>query len=119
LMIMDWTSEPVSQPQLNLVLIRVSLIMVSIHSSKTITKTVMFRITTYVWLYRLYFHMADSPVVSTALATSQTALWPHTRWQDTFLASRHLLILLSPQCPESWMSLLGWMAMHPELSFSK
>ena len=32
LMIMDWTSEPVSQPQLNVVLIRVVLVMVSLHS---------------------------------------------------------------------------------------
>jgi hypothetical protein len=32
---MDWTSEPVSQPQLN-VLIRIALVMVSAHSSKTL-----------------------------------------------------------------------------------
>jgi hypothetical protein len=38
-MIMDWTSEPVSQPQLNVILIRVALVMVSVHSSKTLTKT--------------------------------------------------------------------------------
>jgi hypothetical protein len=31
--------EPVSQPQLNAVLIRVALVMVSLHSSKTLTKT--------------------------------------------------------------------------------
>jgi hypothetical protein len=36
LMIMDWTSEPVSQPQLNVVLIRVTLVIVSLHSSKTL-----------------------------------------------------------------------------------
>jgi hypothetical protein len=36
---MDRTSEPVSQPQLNIVLIRVVLVMVSVHSSKTVTKT--------------------------------------------------------------------------------
>ena len=35
LMITNWTSEPVSQPQLNIVLIRVALVMVSVHSSKT------------------------------------------------------------------------------------
>ena len=35
LMIMDWTSEPVSQPQLNVVLIRLALVMVSVHSTKT------------------------------------------------------------------------------------
>jgi hypothetical protein len=39
LMIMDGTSKPVSQPQLNIVLIRVAFVMVSVHSSKTLTKT--------------------------------------------------------------------------------
>jgi hypothetical protein len=39
-MIMDGTSEPVSQPQLNVVLIRVALVMVSVHRDKTLTKTV-------------------------------------------------------------------------------
>jgi hypothetical protein len=39
MMIMDQTSEPVSQPQLDVVLIRVALVMVSAHSSKTLTKT--------------------------------------------------------------------------------
>ena len=39
LMIMDRTSEPVSQPQLNVVLIRVALVMVPIHNSKTLSKT--------------------------------------------------------------------------------
>ena len=38
LMIMGWTSEPVSQPQLNVVLIGVVLVMVSVHNSKTLTK---------------------------------------------------------------------------------
>jgi len=33
LMIMDWASEPVSQPQLNVVLYRVALVMVSVHSN--------------------------------------------------------------------------------------
>jgi len=33
---MDWTSEPVSQPQLNVVLMRVALVMLSVHSSKTL-----------------------------------------------------------------------------------
>ena len=32
-MIMDSTSEPVSQPQLNVVLIRIALFMVSLHSN--------------------------------------------------------------------------------------
>ena len=36
MMIMDWTSETVSQPQLNVVLMRVALVMVSVHSSKTL-----------------------------------------------------------------------------------
>jgi hypothetical protein len=44
LMIMDRTSEPVSQPQLNVVFMRFALVMVSVHSSKTLTKT---RIHTY------------------------------------------------------------------------
>jgi hypothetical protein len=38
-MILDWTSEPVSQPQLNVVLIRLALFMVSAHGSKTLIKT--------------------------------------------------------------------------------
>ena len=37
--IIDWTSKPISQPQLNVVLLRVALYMVSVHSSKTLTKT--------------------------------------------------------------------------------
>jgi hypothetical protein len=41
LMIMDLTSEPVSQPQLNVVFIRLALVMVSVHSNKTLTKTVL------------------------------------------------------------------------------
>jgi hypothetical protein len=41
-MIMDLTSEPVSQPQLNVVFIRLALVMVSVHSSKTLTKTPVF-----------------------------------------------------------------------------
>jgi hypothetical protein len=32
-MIMDWTSDPVSQSQLNVVLIRVALVMMSVHST--------------------------------------------------------------------------------------
>jgi hypothetical protein len=36
LMIMDWTPELVRQPQLNVILIRVALVMVSVHSSKTL-----------------------------------------------------------------------------------
>ena len=36
---MDRTSEPVSQAQLNVALIRLALVMVSVHSSKTLTKT--------------------------------------------------------------------------------
>jgi hypothetical protein len=40
LMIMDRTSEPVSQPQLNAVCIRVALVKVSVRSSKILTKTV-------------------------------------------------------------------------------
>ena len=40
-MIMDCTPEPVNQPQLSVVLIRVALVLVSVHSSKTLTKTVM------------------------------------------------------------------------------
>ena len=38
LMITHWTSEPVSQLQLNVVLIRVALVMVSVHSSKTLLR---------------------------------------------------------------------------------
>jgi hypothetical protein len=35
---MDWTSEPLSQPQLNIILIRVALVMVSLHSNKNPNK---------------------------------------------------------------------------------
>ena len=35
-MSLDWTSEPVSQLQLNVVLMRVALVMVSVHSNKTL-----------------------------------------------------------------------------------
>jgi hypothetical protein len=42
MMIMDGTSEPVSQSQLNVVLIRVALATVSVHSNKTQTKTITF-----------------------------------------------------------------------------
>ena len=40
LMIMDRTSDPISQPQLNVVLIRVAMVMVSVHNNKTLTKTI-------------------------------------------------------------------------------
>jgi hypothetical protein len=40
-MIIDSTFESVSLTQLNVVLIRVALVLVSVHSSKTLTKTVM------------------------------------------------------------------------------
>ena len=39
MMIMDQTSEPINQPQLNVDFISVALVMVSVHSSKTLTKT--------------------------------------------------------------------------------
>jgi hypothetical protein len=39
LMIMDWTAELVTQPRLHVVLVRVALVMVSVHSSKVLTKT--------------------------------------------------------------------------------
>lgn len=38
LMIIYWTSESVSQSQLNVVLIRVTLVIVSVHKSKALTK---------------------------------------------------------------------------------
>ena len=38
LMTMNQTSEPVSQPQLNVVLLRVALVIVPVHSGKTLTK---------------------------------------------------------------------------------
>ena len=40
-MITDGTSELVSQPQFNVVLVRVALVMVSVHRSKSLTKTLM------------------------------------------------------------------------------
>jgi hypothetical protein len=39
MMIMDGASELVSQPQLNVVLIIIAMVMVSVHSSKALTKT--------------------------------------------------------------------------------
>jgi hypothetical protein len=36
---MGLTSEPVTQPQLNVILIRIAVIMVSVLSSKTLSKT--------------------------------------------------------------------------------
>ena len=39
-MIIDLTSEPVSQSQLNIVLIRGDFVIVIVHSSKALTKTV-------------------------------------------------------------------------------
>jgi hypothetical protein len=44
LMIMNSTSEPVNQPQFNVILIRSALVMVSVHSSKSLTKTVIYNI---------------------------------------------------------------------------
>jgi hypothetical protein len=38
-MITDWTSETVSQPELNVFFTKVALLMVSPHSNKTQTKT--------------------------------------------------------------------------------
>ena len=35
-MIKDWTSEPLCQPQLNVVIIRLTMVIVSVHSSKTL-----------------------------------------------------------------------------------
>jgi hypothetical protein len=43
-------SEPVCHPQLNVILVRVVLVMLSVHSSKTLTKTV-----TFIHLYA-YIH---------------------------------------------------------------
>jgi hypothetical protein len=37
-MIMEWTTEPVNQPQLNIIHTILALVMVSVHSSKTLTK---------------------------------------------------------------------------------
>jgi len=39
LIIMDCTFEPVSQPQLGVILVRVVLVMVSVHSNETLSKT--------------------------------------------------------------------------------
>jgi hypothetical protein len=39
MMIIYWTSEHVRQPQLNIVLMSVVLVMVSVHSNKTLNKT--------------------------------------------------------------------------------
>ena len=38
------TSKPVSQPQLNAVLIRVALVMVSVHSSKTLRQILFWKV---------------------------------------------------------------------------
>jgi hypothetical protein len=55
-MIMDRTSESVSQPQLNVTLIRVALVMVPVHSSKILMFSInhlMFRIIKVQCLYLL------------------------------------------------------------------
>jgi len=50
LMIMDWSSERVSQTQCNVVLIRLALVMVSVHNSKTLTKTPTLAKSLEIWL---------------------------------------------------------------------
>ena len=67
-MIMDLsTSEPVRQPQLNVVLIRVALVMVAVYSSETLTKTTMYR---HVYLLNeeviniIYFNLGMSKIRS-------------------------------------------------------
>ena len=49
LMIMDCTSEPVGQAQLNGLLLRVAMVIVSVYSSKTLTKTY------YIWAKIKFF----------------------------------------------------------------
>jgi hypothetical protein len=41
-MIMDWTPESGGQPQLNVGLIRVALVVVSLHRNKTLTKAIVY-----------------------------------------------------------------------------
>lgn len=40
-MTMVETTEPISQPQVNVVLIKVALVVVSVHSSRTLTNTIL------------------------------------------------------------------------------
>jgi hypothetical protein len=56
LMIMDWIFETVSQPQLNAVLIRVALVMVSLHSSKILTKT-LYHLFIYLCIMNVYIYL--------------------------------------------------------------
>jgi hypothetical protein len=59
-----WT-EPLSQPQLNVVLARVALVMVSVHSSKTLTKTPCLSFSGQVWT--LIYLQSRSPQVKNPL----------------------------------------------------
>ena len=97
LMIIDWTSEPISQIQLNVVLIRVVLVMVSVHSSKTLILTLVFQVKYYLlpfpcWGLVLacvsHFHVLLVPSVSqnTYFWLNQylmfISLWQHKRYHS-------------------------------------
>ena len=71
LMIMDSTSEPVSQPQISVV-----LVMVSVHNSKTLTKTT--RMHTLGDILRGY-HYASSPATLPACISLSPVLLCHFR----------------------------------------
>jgi hypothetical protein len=52
MVIMDWTSKTVNQPQLNVFFIRVALVMVSLHSNKTQTKTMELHVRTGIFFFK-------------------------------------------------------------------
>ena len=60
LIIMDWISESVIQPQLNVVLIRVALVIVTVHSSQTLTK-----IPIWHWQFSLHRYCLATPLLCT------------------------------------------------------
>jgi hypothetical protein len=87
LMIMDWTSESVSQPQLNLVLIRVALVMVPVHSSKTQMKT---EIKQELKILKAGLHTISHSIISNQQFTSQTKKCGRNHEEFWLLASREM-----------------------------
>jgi hypothetical protein len=55
MMIMVWTSENVSQPQLNVVLIRVALVTVSLHSNRTLSWGLLCKVQGVLSIQKLHF----------------------------------------------------------------
>ena len=83
---MDWTSEPVSQSQLNVVLIRVALVMVSVHSSKTLIKTLPLFSKEQRAFVRKKLHMVGHPCYSSTRKAEARGIRLHSQpwlWWET------------------------------------